>query len=206
MPGKLFEIEPQNLVERECEACIVWFEDLPVVRLWGEMMQHIIMGAQCNCHEIVFKDIIVPMATKYKAGSPLTPNEWSKFLETLAAKGWGIYDSDTRLLLWDPETMQTRPQEDDETEEAAEDPPIKSKNIEFVVDLMEHSPCGAMSQMVVIAAIEKYVEAVVAKDIHEFVRLWNIPLISPHAWYRTCDDIKKRIDERSSNFPVQNQS
>ena len=75
-----------------------------------------------------------------------------------------------------------------------------TNNVELVEDLMTFSPFGAMSQMVIIEAITKYVKEqgkVTDEEIQaQLDDMEGTPFINLFAWRNTC----KNIDERMEAF------
>lgn len=73
-------------------------------------------------------------------------------------------------------------------------------NIEKITDIMEYSETGAMAQVVVMCALEQYVDQVLDFDKEDFLAEWNGPggpgtMISGVAWYKACEEIKKKLGE-----------
>lgn len=77
-------------------------------------------------------------------------------------------------------------------------------NVEFVTELMEFSPNGALSQLFIMEAIRKYAEAVSHAKPEEVDSVF----IDGASWVRVAQDIKARLDERhgdSSNKSTSSQ-
>ena len=71
-----------------------------------------------------------------------------------------------------------------------------NNNQELMVDLMEFSPYGVMSQMFIIEALSRYAKEVsemTDEEVAEYDK--KRPMISTEAWRGTARDIKKRMDE-----------
>ena len=75
-------------------------------------------------------------------------------------------------------------------------------NEEFVVELMNYSPYGALCQPFILQAIEFYCDEVnerkeeELKKEEEFIKSGKMPLISAKAWVGIAEDIKKKFEER----------
>lgn len=68
-------------------------------------------------------------------------------------------------------------------------------NIDFIKYLMEYSPQGAMSQIFIIAAIEKYATMVINAKEHD----WPVGhLIDFKSWQDTARYLKKEINNRGN--------
>lgn len=196
MPGKMFEIEPEKLCEKEIESCTIWY-DLNDVRLWGDMYRLLLQCAdQTDFNNVV--TIADMVRDRYGLVDLFSEKDWQGILEDAVERGWGVYDSDTRLLLWSPERMVGRPREDEDDEEEEEPTPgpIRKDNVSFVKELMEFSPAGGMAQLVIIEAIGRYVNEVSDTDLEAFVQKWSMPMFNPVAWHLACQHIKSKLDAR----------
>lgn len=71
--------------------------------------------------------------------------------------------------------------------------PVRKSNEEFIQDLMTHSPFGALSQLVIITAIEKYVAICKDADPKDLDGI-----VSGRAWVACCQDIHDRMEARYS--------
>lgn len=76
--------------------------------------------------------------------------------------------------------------------------PLKeTTNTEVVMDLMEYSPYGVMSQIMIVEAIRHYVEMVAACPMDENSKAATI--INPIAWNGCAANIKERMEARYGN-------
>lgn len=72
-------------------------------------------------------------------------------------------------------------------------------NLELVTDIMEFSETGALAQAVVMLAVETYVQQIVDGGIDEVKKIFPpTGLVSPEAWLRACQEIKRKLDKRRS--------
>ncbi len=70
-------------------------------------------------------------------------------------------------------------------------------NIELVTNIMEFSKHGVMAQLVVMEAIARYVNGVVDTGLEGIIDEFGENfLINPTAWFRTCQEIKEKLDGR----------
>jgi hypothetical protein len=67
--------------------------------------------------------------------------------------------------------------------------PQRRTNVEFVRDLMEFSPYGALVQAFVLEALSRYADQVADADPAQF----DSALLSGHAWVGVARDIKAKI-------------
>lgn len=65
-------------------------------------------------------------------------------------------------------------------------------NVEFVVDLMEHSKHGALIQAFVLRAIEVYAKAVSVKSPEEV----DTPLVAGRAWHGCAVELLDKLERR----------
>lgn len=76
----------------------------------------------------------------------------------------------------------------------------RKSNSEFVLETMEFSNYGGMAQLVIMAAIDKYVTLVSEMSeeevIAEFEQSSVGNFISPSIWRATCMEIKGKLNER----------
>ena len=73
-------------------------------------------------------------------------------------------------------------------------------NVEFVNELMNYSKFGAMSQLVILQAIEKYASAVMEVPLDEFREaMGENSIISADAWHGACCEI---IDKMKKRYPL----
>lgn len=72
----------------------------------------------------------------------------------------------------------------------------RSTNTEFVTELMEFSPTGAMPQMFIIEAISRYADAVSSVSDEDLQAQMEGSIIDPTAWKRTAEHIKRCIEAR----------
>jgi len=74
-------------------------------------------------------------------------------------------------------------------------------NEDLVKDLMNFSPCGALGQVFVVQAIQKYADKVVAnKEIllaeeKENADNGQISLVSMEGWIKVAEDVQKRMKD-----------
>lgn len=75
-------------------------------------------------------------------------------------------------------------------------------NLELIIDLMDYSPYGAMSQIFIMDALHKQIDAVIEneaelldQDRKDQEEAGNISFININAWIGTAKDLKKRIAE-----------
>ena len=81
-------------------------------------------------------------------------------------------------------------------------PPLKLKtapvkemtNVDVVMDLMEYSPYGFISQIMIIEAIRQYVNMVAASPMDENSKAATI--INPAAWNGCAKNIKERMEAK----------
>lgn len=139
MKGVMYDIEPETMTDHTSIA--LWFEDEPDILSWKGLFDRL-------PGEGFHPDIdrwVREISCTYGETGGYVESEFTRFLEELVTRGWGVYYSDTRALLWSPEMMFGH----------AEDP-HRPTNTEFVTDLMTFSPYGALCQGFVMAAIESY--------------------------------------------------
>ena len=65
-------------------------------------------------------------------------------------------------------------------------------NVEFVADLMEHSAHGALIQVFVIQAIDRYADLVAAAEPQDV----DTPMVNGHAWRGCALEVKRKLKER----------
>jgi hypothetical protein len=63
-------------------------------------------------------------------------------------------------------------------------------NVEFVVELMEFSEQGALMQMFVMTALEKYAQAALQERLPEDF------FIHPDAWQRCATEVLEKVEKR----------
>jgi hypothetical protein len=68
-------------------------------------------------------------------------------------------------------------------------------NVEFVTDLMEYNRFGAMAQLVILEAIERYVDGVIDNEADVLKGMEGTMIHGP-AWVGTCKEIKRKLEER----------
>jgi len=68
-------------------------------------------------------------------------------------------------------------------------------NTEFVRRLMEFSSNGAMMQMMVITALEKYADQVL-ENRDEIKQQMKNSMIHPEAWIHTAEELKRALDNK----------
>lgn len=74
---------------------------------------------------------------------------------------------------------------------------LSMTNIELVTNIMEFSEYGSMSQLVVMEAIESYVRNIESRGVDALVEAWGEDfLINPRRWFRTCVEIREKLDAR----------
>jgi hypothetical protein len=67
-------------------------------------------------------------------------------------------------------------------------------NVEFVRSLMEHSQFGALAQLFVLDALDKWSQQVAASTPSAL----DTPLISGHAWHGVAKEIQEKINARTA--------
>lgn len=67
-------------------------------------------------------------------------------------------------------------------------------NVQFVRELMEHSQYGAMAQLFVLDALDKWSGMVAKEDPQKM----DTPLISGHAWVGVAKEIQEKINARTA--------
>lgn len=70
-------------------------------------------------------------------------------------------------------------------------------NVQFIRRLMEYSPYGALAQMFVIDAIDKWANHIGNMPPEIFQEAFKTDLIHPDAWQGVARDIAKQIRERT---------
>lgn len=68
----------------------------------------------------------------------------------------------------------------------------KLTNVEFVVELMEHSAHGALIQAFVIQALEQYARRVAETDPQAL----DTPMVSGHAWHGCAVEVRDKLSRR----------
>jgi hypothetical protein len=72
---------------------------------------------------------------------------------------------------------------------------FRTDNIKFVKELMENSQCGALSQIIVLCAIEKYCDQVLA-DKPGIIEAMKNNMICGETWVKGCEELKRKVEER----------
>ena len=73
----------------------------------------------------------------------------------------------------------------------------RKDNTEFILDVMNFSEHGALSQSVVMTSVEGYVKHVVEMGEEKFTEEWKKnALISSGAWFATCKEIHEKFIDR----------
>lgn len=73
--------------------------------------------------------------------------------------------------------------------------PSKQTNVEFITDVMEHSRQGPLMQAVIIEAVAKYAENVIARR-DEVLKAMEQTMVHGPAWIACCEELKKRVDAK----------
>lgn len=68
----------------------------------------------------------------------------------------------------------------------------KLTNVEFVVELMEHSAHGALIQAFVMQALEQYARRVAEADPQAL----DTPMVSGHAWHGCALEVLRKLAQR----------
>lgn len=76
-------------------------------------------------------------------------------------------------------------------------PKRNETNVEFVQSLMEVSNYGALAQLFIIDAIDKWSKKVAEVGLDEVRRQMADSPISPDAWYGVAVEIQRKLKERS---------
>jgi hypothetical protein len=137
----MYDIEPETMTDNVSIA--LWFEDEPTILRWKDLFDRL---PDRGFHPDIDRFIDEVSAT-YGENGGYVECEFIRFLEDLVAHGWGVYYSDTRALLWSPEMMFGHKED-----------PHRLTNTEFVTELMEFSPYGALCQGFIMSAIESYAQ------------------------------------------------
>ncbi|ARQ95419.1 hypothetical protein [Bradyrhizobium phage BDU-MI-1] len=66
-------------------------------------------------------------------------------------------------------------------------------NVQFIRDLMEHSQYGALAQLFVLDALDKWSQQVAAASPADL----DTPLVNGHAWVGVAKEIQEKINARS---------
>lgn len=67
-------------------------------------------------------------------------------------------------------------------------------NVQFVKSLMEHSQFGALAQLFVLDALDKWSQKVAASTPAEL----DTPFISGHGWHGVAKEIQEKINARTA--------
>lgn len=67
-------------------------------------------------------------------------------------------------------------------------------NVALVTRLMEFSPTGALSQMFIIEAIDRYAKQIAKANLDQWP---ENHIINPVAWKRTAEFIKAELEKRN---------
>lgn len=67
-------------------------------------------------------------------------------------------------------------------------------NVEFIADLMEHSAHGALIQVFVIQALDRYADLVAAAKPEDL----DTGLVSGHAWHGCALEVQRKLARRLS--------
>ena len=67
----------------------------------------------------------------------------------------------------------------------------RKTNVEFVVELMEYSVHGALTQAFVLEALGRYARTVASRTPQELDR----PLVSGHAWHGCAVEVQQKLAE-----------
>lgn len=95
-----------------------------------------------------------------------------------------------------PNNNYTEPSDSSPADRADEFPARRETNVEFLTRLMEESRSGPIAQLVIITAIEHYLDAVLA-DVEAFKKdMAGNPIISPEGWVRACTELKAEFTIR----------
>lgn len=71
--------------------------------------------------------------------------------------------------------------------------PKPQTNVQFVKNLMEHSQYGALAQLFVLDALDKWSKKVAEATPSEL----DSPMISGHAWLGVAKEIQEKINART---------
>lgn len=101
--GYFFDVEPEALVDDFTFA--IWWEDYDAPKTWGELNSYVFDGA--NLPEIG-EDLreLFQVKSLHEKDVEITDPEWEQILDVFYRQGWGIYNSETRSILWAPGTVE----------------------------------------------------------------------------------------------------
>lgn len=80
-------------------------------------------------------------------------------------------------------------------------------NVEFITDLMERSPYGALAQAFIVQAIDSYASRIAALSVEDCrTMMGKHSLVSPDAWHGVAVDIRDRLAKQYGVPPFDTRS
>lgn len=108
--GFYFDTEPEGLINQTDPTAAFWWEDYTSLSgtdeegleadlsFWGGIKQ--VVGDS----SIPELEPLLKQLDGFEDGAPFSAQVWEQIMQELVTAGWGVYDSDTRTLLWAPGT------------------------------------------------------------------------------------------------------